>query len=575
MSDLERAQKAPHGTFWLSKIAVGLSISIVSAASSFAQTASEIVPETLAPDLQKLRGSVVFTGQAGTQAPPGAEAIGVTLSGVTLENALPEMADANAVFKSRLTRGRIPVSELFDATSDLEATYARAGYVLTRVVLPQQSLRDGGRLRVVVVDGFVEKVDTSGVPENTKPRIEALTQPLVNRKRLTRAELERQLLLAGDVPGTALKSAIGAGSVPGATVIALQPEYKKVTGFFGLANPSGSELGSVSFNLGVEVNSPLRMGETLYLRLSGSPENLFSSDPQSRVVALGAVFPIGISGANLNVEYTKSDVTPDNTTATRSDFERLSTRLIYPFIRGRQLNVTGQLALDLQEDSQEIIGGARVHHDRLSVLRAGVSLSYQHENNAFSTAGLVYSRGLDAFDARKASDAVGGTGLSRAGDAVFNKLAGSFTHKRALSEKFSLSLTGRFQTSFGDPLLTSEQFSLVGPQELSAFDSGSLRGDSGWLVRTELSTMLKSNIGQMPLTLSPYLFAGAGVARIESPLVGEKAKTEALVYGIGMDLLAQTNSDFRSGSVRIEVGRGELDGNSDENRFSISASYRF
>lgn len=556
---------------------VGLAIGTTPAAAQ--TTASEITPEEFRPELRNLDGSVVFTGQAGTQAPPGSEDIGITLGDVNLQEALPEMAEANNAYVQRLTRGRIPVSELFAATADLEAAYAEAGYVLARVVLQQQTLRNGGTLDVVVVNGYVEKVDTSNVPENINERVKRLTARLINQRGLTRAELERQLLLAGDLPGTAMRSALARGDEPGATVIALEANYRPVTGFVGFGNPTGSDLGAVTLKFGAELNSVLGFGETIYFRLSGAPDNALSSDPRSRIFALGATVPLGNDGTVLNLEATTSDTTPDDSTApTRSNFDRQSVRLIHPFLRGRQFNLSAQLALDVTQDSQDVRGGARVFEDRLTTLRAGLDLAYVHGGGAVTQGNLVVSQGLDALGSRSAADAAASAvPLSRAGaDSDFTKLAGSLVHERDLTDSVSLLVAGRFQTSFGNPLVTSEQFSLVGPQELSTFDSGSLRGDSGWVVRSELSTDFETSIGEMPVTMSPYVFAGLGYARLENPTAVEQAETEAQAYGIGLDLFTRTDSNFRSSSIRIEFGRGERDdSSSDDNRFSIVGNFRF
>ncbi|MEL7133188.1 MAG: ShlB/FhaC/HecB family hemolysin secretion/activation protein [Pseudomonadota bacterium] len=552
------------------------------AAQSETPTASQITPDTLQPPLQRLNGSVVFTGRAGTQAPPGSESIGITLSAVDLEGGLPQLAAENAAFEAQLTRGRIPVSELFDATADLEAAYAREGFVLSRVVLPQQRLRDGGRLRVVVVNGFIEEIDTSNVPENTRDRIDRLTEPLVGKPGLTREELERQLLLAGDTPGTALKSALGPGEAEGGAKILLDPEFRPVTGFIGFGNPTDTELGEVSLNAGIEFNSPFRFGETIYLRASGAPQQFFSDDPRSRILAGGVVVPLGFTGLTINAEYTNSRTTPDDPVVpTQSEFDRASLRLSYPFRRSRQINITGQVALDFQEDEQDFLGGGvevPLFRDELTILRLGGFVSYFHEDSAVSEGGLTLSRGLDIFGARTAQEAAAsGIPLSRAGaDATFTKLVGFFSHRRGLTDRLALSVAGRFQSSFGDVLANSEQFSMIGASELSTFDSGTLRGDSGWVVRSELSTQTSVNLGQTPLLLSPYVFAGIGQVTLEEPTALEQSRTEGRAYGIGMDIFAQTNSSFRSSSVRIELGRGERDdGTPDDTRFTISGNFRY
>lgn len=552
------------------------------------QTASSVTPESFQPQLQNLNGTVVFSGNTGTQAPPGSEQIGITLSGVTLEGGFPQMAAANAAFEQRLTRGRIPVSELFDASADLEAAYAQAGYVLARVVLPQQSLRDGGVLRISVVDGFVEAVDTSQAPPNIRRRIETLTGPLVDRKGLTMTQLERQLLLAGDVSGVALGSALATGQQPGGTVIALDPQFRRITGFVGFDNFAPPELGSIApddlhglvLNSGFELNSLLGYGETVYGRLSASPKGLLSDDPRYRVLALGAVVPVGSSGLAMNVEVTTSDTTPDNAEQpTRSDFDRQSFRLIYPWIRSRQMNLTTQLMLDRQKDRMNAMAGGLppFFQDQITVLRFGANLSYNHEDGAFSEAGLILSRGIDALGARTAAEAAAqGVPLSRAGaDATFGKIVGSAAHQRALGENYALSVSGRFQTSFSDPLVTAEQFSIAGPNELSAFDSGDLRGDSGWVLRAELSNPRAVELRGTPFTFSPYVFAGVGQVSIEQPTISETSRESAHAYGIGLDLVSRTGSRFRSNSLRIEYGKGEREHGPDDSRVSFSGNFRF
>ena len=557
-----------------------LSVALCIGQPSFGQTtASQITPETLTPELRQLDGSIIFSGQPGTQAPPGAEAIGVTLAAVDLQGGLSEMASAHTTFVARLTRGRIPVSELFDATSELEAAYASEGYVLSRVVLPQQSLRDGGVLRVVVVNGFVEEIDTTSVPDQTRARIEGLTRPLIGRPGLTQDELERQLLLAGDTPGTALRTALGAGKEQGGALIVLEPEFRPITGFGGVGTPASDDLGKMKFDFGLEFNSPLRFGETIYLRVGGAPDEILTADPVSRILALGTVVPLGFSGLTLNGEITDARTTQtDALSPTRSSFSRKSLRLAYPFIRSRTVNLDGVLSLDHQTDAQDLIGGARIYEDRISVLRFGGTMNVIHEKQAVTSVGMTLSQGLNVFDARSKKDALSsGVPLSRSGaDAVFTKLVGSISHQRSLNDALTLSVVGRFQSSFGEALVTSEQMTLVGPNELSSFNSGSLRGDSGWVVRSELSTRFSTDIGQIPVLFSPYAFWGFGSVLLENPTATERAHTQAKSYGIGVDIFAQTNSNFRSNSMRVEFGRGERnDGEPSENRFSFVSNFRF
>lgn len=570
--------------------ALGAIASPLTTTPAFAQTASELTPNTFAPDAQRLTGTVVFSGERGTAPPAGAEKLLINLAGVTLDGGLTEMADANAAVAARLSGKTITVAEIFNAASDLETAYAQAGFVLARVVLPAQNLNDGGRLRIVVVDGFVERVDTSTVPAPVADRISGLTAPLIGQRSLRLPELERQLLLAGDTYGVALGSALAAGATPGATTLILKPEFRPVTGFFAFDNAVSSELGPLVLSAGIEINSALEMGETVYARLSTTPSGdnasgvgaFFGSDPRLRTASIGAVFPIGDDGFTLNIEATDSRTAPDDLTApTVSRFERSSVRLFYPVIRSRNRNISGQLTLDHQTDKQFLVSGAArqpVYSDKTTVLRAALDGFWLTETGAAIEAGAVLSRGLDGLGSRSATDAAGTTTpLSRQGaDATFTKLVLSSRMRQKLSDRFSFSLSGRAQTSFGDPMLTGEQFGIAGPQELSGFDAGAVKGDSGWVVRGEISAPRQTTIAERSVLLSPYFFAAYGNVRLEQPTATEQASVSASSFGVGIEINALTESKFSSATLRVEYARGNRDDTlPDDDRFSILGSFRF
>src|SRR3546814_1072855 len=64
---------------------------------------------------------------------------------------------------------------------------------------------------LVVVEGFIERVDTDRVPPLVRKRVAALLAPLVGRDDVTLPMIERRLLLAADTPGATLHSALAAG----------------------------------------------------------------------------------------------------------------------------------------------------------------------------------------------------------------------------------------------------------------------------------------------------------------------------------------------------------------------------
>ncbi len=546
--------------------------------------------------LRPLTELLVFTGQAGTEAPEGSQAVGITLAGVAVTDGLPQMGQANDDYVARLTRGQIPVSEIFDATSDLQRAYRDAGYVLSRVVLPKQSLRNGGTLQVRVLNGYVEAADLSGMPEPVRKRAESLVAPLVNKPGLTRDEIEKQLLLVGEIPGTALEASVRPGASEAGAVVALKAEFHPYTGFVGYDNFLPDEDGTDRLHFGLEANNPFGLGETFYMRLSGAPGKLLSDQPKDRTLTLGLLYPLGSAGTALNLEYTDRDTTPSDINdyeyfdqTFNTSFERFSLRVIHPIKKTQTYSLTGQLALDVVNDREDwtLLGwgdeiAAPIYIDRLTVLRGGLSFDHEPSETARTSGSLVLSKGINALGARKIVDPMEDWPLSRdSAEPTFAKLNGAITHRQGFGKGFNLLLNGRFQTSFSDPLVTSEQFSLVGPSGLSTFDSGTLQGDNGWVVRAELSKEMGEVFPSLPFTVSPYIFAGRGAINLEQSVdfwgyTTERRKINASAYGVGVDLAVDMSSSFSSGSVRIEYGRGERDDEfRDENRVNISSTFRF
>ncbi len=155
--------------------------------------------------------------------------------------------------------------------SAIERSYADAGYPLARVVVPAQKLTRGGPLKLVVVDGVVEDVDVSALPERQRGVVKARLQPLIGRKHLTLTEIERRLLLAADDPGLALRSTLTAGHSAGGSLLVLQGTQTPVTGSVGFDNYLPKSLGTFSENASLAVNSPFGWGEQASFSATLSP----------------------------------------------------------------------------------------------------------------------------------------------------------------------------------------------------------------------------------------------------------------------------------------------------------------
>jgi hemolysin activation/secretion protein len=561
---------------------------VLLACDAWAQTASDVTPDGFQPQLTRMQGALVTTGAVGLEAPAGAESLSIRIASVTIEGELPGMDAAGRALVARLTGGRVPVAEIFRAAQDLEAAYAAEGLVLARVVLPAQSLEDGGRLRLVVVDGFIEDVGLDTVPAPVRERVRALIEPLVDRRGVLLADIERPLLLAGETFGVALDSALATGSSPGGTVLIIDAQHRSVTGYVGIDTAVSAELGGFVLDGGLEMNGLLGRGEVIYLRGSGFPGGsdtvdgggLFDDSPRLRTLAAGAVVPIGVNGLTLNLEATQSRTTPDTQALpTTSRFERLTLRVRYPWIRSRAFNLSSQLSVESQTETLDVLtatGRLPIYRDDLRIVR----LSGNMDRSVGSAGGIeldaIASIGLDGFGARTAADATPERPLSRQGaDADFTKLEIGASYFQPLGDLLAFTLRARGQTSLGQALVKSEQVGFATFREISAFDSGAVSGDSGWFVRGDVLAPLQYENPAFPAVITPYAFGGVGAVYLEEPTAFEQDSLNVSTVGLGVEINSSRDR-FSTFSLRAEYGRGFRDDDRpDEDNFALVSSFRF
>lgn len=560
-----------------------LGVLALSGAPALAQTASQITPPSFLPEVSRGRGLVV-PGGAGLATPSGAEKLTVELSGVNVGGGLPQLAEATAALKARLSGREVTGAEIFAAARDLEAAYGQAGFVLVRVILPPQHLVNGSRLRLSVVDGFIERVETKDLPERVRARIERLVAPLTGQRGLSLRELERRVLLAGDTPGVLLRSTLAPGTHEGGTVLVLEATHQPVGGLITVDNTLSRKLGQPTLGVGLDLNSVMGFGELGYLRASGYPDgSSFNAEPRNRSLAAGINLPLWIEGLSFNVEYTDASTLQKQAGGlrSRSTFERLSLRLRYAWVRGRSANLNSELALDIQDETQNLLVdgiGLPLSLDRPRVLRFSNDGDVVTPWGATLSGRLTASLGLAGLGARTAADATPLLPLSRQGaDADFSKLDIALGYLQPLAEHLALSVSARAQTSFNKPLLQSEQIGIANTNGLSAFDAGTLVGDAGYVVRGEVQSpwALPTLLQGIGAVATPYLFGAFGEVRLYQPTALEAKSVRATSWGGGIRLGGAKAGTLANATLALEYGRAQRsDGNSSD-RVTVVSAFRF
>jgi hemolysin activation/secretion protein len=423
-------------------------------------------------------------------AAPTASGLHFILSGVVIEgNTVFDNAALAAAYEDDLARG-IDLNAVTRILDRITAKYRAAGYFLSRAVAPPQSLKRGV-LRIMVIEGYVERVTFSGADTRSE-RLRPYLAAVIDSRPLRLATLERAILLVNDLPGLHVTPTLEPiDEDAGSYALTLQLDDRRVAGFAALDNHGPKSLGPWEAQASASVHSLLDDFDRAQLSAFTTPmepRQLLSSE-------LRYEHPLGSAGTRLALSAARSDLRPEGTLAAldiKGTALRYVAQLSHPLIRSRAQSLWLSGTFDVL-DSREHEHSVPLFNDRLRVLRAALDYIGSDELGGVNEAYGEVSQGLTILGASRADSPL----LSRSnGHADFTKFAATATREQAIAGDWSvlLGLAGQKATV---PLLVSEQFPLGGARFGRAYDPAEIAGDDG------IAGSLELRFGHSPL--QPWL----------------------------------------------------------------------
>lgn len=469
----------------------------------------------------------------GLQAPQGAAQTRLTLAGIALEGGV-EAINARAETHAPAPGTHITLDAVYAYASRLQQLYFESGYPLVRVTIPAQDIdAAGATIRVMIVNGYVDRIDTSALPGRVEGQVARMLAPLLNNTLVSAEELERRVLLAGDTAGLALRSAITPGQQTGAVTLVLTGEHRPVNAVLSVDNRLVEASGREQLTASVALNSYFGAGEQLLLTAATSLNDPgFGNSAQRSYLSASASRPVGVEGWSLSLYAIHAASTPEPTlpgVVFDGEFFRIGVSTSYALKRSRTENITLSLAADASYEDQDIsLAGltAPLFADRTRAVRASITGTQLRRSGELGYDAQL-SRGIAALGARTRDDASPLRPLSRDGaDADFTRLAGGVNFSQTLAGGLQFRAGLRGQTSFNAPLLRSEQTSILAPGLISAPPGGLVTGDRMIAGRLELQTRYSPNEN---LAVQPFVAFAAGESRLERPTALER--THSAAYG--------------------------------------------
>jgi hemolysin activation/secretion protein len=418
-------------------------------------------------------------GGPSAEAPPGAKDLRFVLKELAIEGATAFTPEALRPLYEKLLGREISVAEAFEAAQAIELRYRNAGYVTSRVIVPQQTV-EGGRFRIVVLEGYIADVVYQGEIGPARAAVERLLGGVRRLKPVSIAEIERRLLLANDLPGLTVRGAMEPSpTAQGGSVLVVRVERKATTGSVTLDNRASPYLGSGQLHGSYAWNA---IGE----RADRVSLNAKTSVPTGRSAAIGAGYDALLSDdglvLNLSASHARSNPRRElEVLNVKSQVNSATGTLTWPLIRSREQNLRAMGQLEARDVDTDI-AGAEFTRDHLRILRAGLSWDRSDAWDGITTVRGTLHQGLSALGASDNGSAL----ASRVnGRSDFTKFTFDLTRLQQLTSRMSLvaSMTGQHTNK---PLLASEEIALGGGGFGRAYDDGEVSADKGVAATIEL-----------------------------------------------------------------------------------------
>jgi len=407
-------------------------------------------------------------------------------------------------------QGRFTVATLNELISELTTYYRDRGYILARVIIPEQSTASGV-VQLRLIAGTLHSVAVTG---ESAYSAETLTVPFLQQigEPLVRSSLEGALIQLSDYPGVDLTTALAPGAEPGTTQLNLRVlDEKPVAASAVFDNFGSSDTGRFRFTVAGQYRNPTDHADLL----SGSVRtSLFAADSVAAQVDYRIPVPnLALPGpaiiwqdTDIGVGYslTRFRVSGEFDALNLeggSDQFYLNTSRKLSYDRRQRLTADLRLSKSLSDVKQN---SAILNDDNLTSLAAGLRWE---STDAFlgggrTMLGTTVTQGLGGFlgglsgSGDPASSRDGASGDFAGG--VYTVFSANAERLQSYSGQF-LSLEGTLQWS-NDLLTSAEQIGFGGQETVRGYPESSFSADSAVILNLEYFGLSESVGTSLPMS---------------------------------------------------------------------------
>lgn len=415
------------------------------------------------------------------------------------------------------------------------------GYLVAFAYIPAQEIKDG-LVEISVVPGKYGDIKISGDGHLRHNRLKDMLFAAKPGMLITRAPLERALLLLSDLNGVSVKATLLPGTVAGVADLVLEvTDTTKIGGVLYADNWGNRYTGTTRYGTQMAINNVSETGDVFQLGglTTGQGINNYN---------FGYSTNWGNDGAKIEVKYSRVDYTLGDTFAdlgATGQAEVSSYGISYPLVRRRDFSLYSTLTYD-RKGLRDDIANSGSYSPRTSKLWS-LALAGNFSdtwlggsNNAFT---LTHYRGKLRFQdaAALAADAA-----SAKTDGDFTKTVLTWQRQQYVAKNltFNMNFTGQLASKNLD---SSEKLYLGGADGVRAFAQGEASGDQGYKLTGELRWLLPGlSTTKDSLYVNGFYDYGSVMINQQPYSTGTNRRS---LMGTGLGLLWIRPSDF---SIRLD-----------------------
>ncbi|MBN1545936.1 MAG: ShlB/FhaC/HecB family hemolysin secretion/activation protein [Syntrophaceae bacterium] len=480
------------------------------------------------PQMRAAQPDRIGVPEVDQPVPPEANDIRFTLTRITITGTTVYSESALLAPYQKLLNTEVSLAEMYRIASALTAKYRNDGYILSRVIVPAQSI-ENGEVRLQAIEGYVATVTVEGVKGDRRKLVERYAEKIKQSRPLRNNIMERYLLLMNDLPGAFARATIKSSPTePGAADMVVQFTQQKIQGGLAADNRGGEAQGPERLSGDISFNSVLGLQESTTLRV------VSSGDEKLKYASLVHEENIGPNGGTLNFYVDVVDSEPEEMLFIPLNLETSSETYtltyMYPLIRSRAQNLSLRGSFFAHNGDTEIFGVDDTR-DRIRGVRIGATYDLADAWQGVTLLDIEFSQGIDGLGSSDNGDMM----LSRANGRVdFTKVVLYAARLQSLTPRFSVLAALNAQYAWCD-LLSSELFSFGGEQFGRGYDPSEMVGDNGIAGKLELRFTDSLPFG-FTNVYTLYGFYDIGVVYQRSPGSGFDHSASAASAGMGLRL---------------------------------------